>query len=200
MKFNIIYADPPWEYKVYSKKGQGRSAENHYHTMYIDDIYSLEVADIASEDCILFLWVTFPLLVYGLEVIKRWGFQYKTLGFCWVKRNKKSPSWFWGLGFWTRANPELCLIATRGKPKRMSKSVHSIVDTPIEAHSKKPDVIREKIVELAGDVPRVELFARKQYEGWVCLGNEIDGMDIRESITLLKNKEEINNVDDNGRV
>lgn len=200
MKFNIIYADPPWKYQVYSKKGQGRSAENHYQTMNIEDIYSLEVADIASEDCILFLWVTFPLLVHGLEVIKRWGFQYKTLGFCWVKRNKKSPSWFWGLGFWTRANPELCLIATRGKPKRMSKSVHSIVDTPIEAHSKKPDVIREKIVELAGDVPRVELFARKQYEGWVCLSNEIDGMDIRESITLLKNKEEINNDDDNGRV
>ncbi|MPN22670.1 hypothetical protein SDC9_170053 [bioreactor metagenome] len=108
------------------------------------------------------------------------------MGFCWVKRNKKSPSWFWGLGFWTRANPEICIIATKGNPKRLSKSVHSIVDTPIEEHSKKPDIVRERIVELCGDLPRVELFARQVYEGWVCLGNEIDGLDIRESMKRLK--------------
>ncbi|QAA32750.1 MT-A70 family methyltransferase [Clostridium manihotivorum] len=188
MKFNIIYADPPWSYKVYSDKGKGRSAESHYSTMNHEDIYNLDVASLAAKDCILFLWVTFPNLITGIETIKRWGFTYKTLGFCWVKRNKKSPSWFWGLGFWTRANPEICIIATRGNPKRLSKSVHSIVDTPIEEHSKKPDIVRERIIELCGDLPRVELFARQEYEGWVCLGNEIDGLDIRESIKRLKEK------------
>ena len=94
----------------------------------------------------------------------------------------------WGLGFWTRANPELCLIATKGQPKRVSKAVHCIVDTPVEVHSKKPDIVREKIVELAGDLPRAELFARNEYPGWVCVGNEIDGMDIRDSLRLLKER------------
>lgn len=137
MRFQVIYADPPWAYQVYSKKGQGRSAENHYHTMGKEDIYALDVAGIAAEDCVLFLWVTFPCLLEGLEAIRRWGFTYKTLGFCWVKRcRKQTDKWFWGLGFWTRANPELCLIASKGHPKRESKGVHCIVDTPVERHSK----------------------------------------------------------------
>ena len=188
MKFSCIYADPPWPYKAYSKKGQCRSAENHYRTMSIQDIYNLDVAAIAAKDCILFLWVTFPCLLDGLQTIERWGFQYKTLGFCWVKHNRKSPTWFWGLGFWTRANPELCIIATKGSPKRVSKAVHCIVDTPIEVHSKKPDVVRARIVELVGDIPRIELFAWNQYEGWVCLGDEIDGKDIRDAIEEMKNR------------
>ena len=153
-----------------------------------EDIYNLDVASIAAEDCILFLWATFPCLQEALQTIKRWGFSYKTLGFCWVKRNRKTPSWFWGLGFWTRANPEICIIATKGKPKRISKAVHSVVDTPIEAHSKKPDVVRARIVELVGNIPRIELFARTRSEGWVCLGNEIDGMDIRDAIEIQKTK------------
>jgi N6-adenosine-specific RNA methylase IME4 len=190
MKFNIIYADPPWNYRVYSKKGLGRSAESHYPTMNIDDICNLPVATIAEKDCILFLWVTFPCLLEGLKAIKSWGFEYKTLGFCWVKRCKKqTDKWFWGLGFWTRANPEICLIAAKGKPKRLSKGVHSVIDTPIEGHSKKPNEIRLRIVELMGDLPRVELFARQKVDGWECLGNEIDGLDITQSILkrLLEN-------------
>ena len=191
MRFSCIYADPPWQYKVYSKKGQGRSAENHYHTMSKEDIYNLPVEMIAEKDCILFLWVTFPCLLEGLETIKRWGFTYKTLGFCWVKRcRKQTHKWFWGLGFWTRANPEICIIATRGNPKRISKGVHSVIDTPIEEHSKKPDIVRQKIVELIGDVPRVELFAREECPGWTCLGNEIDGMDICEAIERISKQVE----------
>jgi len=187
MRFNILYIDCPWQYKVYSKKGQGRSAENHYSTMSKEDIYSLDIEGIAADDCVLFLWVTFPCLLEGLEAIRRWGFTYKTLGFAWVKRCKKqTDKWFWGLGFWTRANPEICLIATKGNPKRVSKAVHCIVDTPVEGHSKKPDIVRDKIVELMGDLPRAELFARQRYDGWVCLGNEIDGLDIREAIKQVK--------------
>lgn len=183
-KYNIIYADPPWTFKTYSDKGkEKKSPECHYKCMTIDDIYNLPINKIADDNCILFLWVTFPLLQEGLETIKRWGFTYKALGFNWVKRNKKSQdTWFWGLGYWTRQNPEVCLIATKGKPRRISKAVHSVVDTPIEGHSKKPDIVRDRIVELCGDLPRVELFARQTTNGWDCLGNEIDGRDIRDSL------------------
>ena len=181
-KFNIIYADPPWQYKVYSKKGKGRSAENHYHTMNIEEIRSLPVRDIAADDCILFLWVTFPCLTEGISVMESWGFQYKTCGFNWVKRNKKSDGWFVGLGFWTRSNSEVCLIGTKGHPKRFSKSVRQICDARVMEHSRKPGEIRDRIVELCGDLPRIELFAREKCDGWVSLGDEIDGKDIREAI------------------
>jgi len=173
-KYEVIYADPPWSYHTWSKKGNGRSAESHYPTMDLHDICTLPVADIANKDAVLFLWVTFPNLQEGLEVIKAWGFEYKTVAFTWVKRNKVSPSWFVGLGHWTRANAEICLLATRGKPKRISKSVRQIVDVPIERHSKKPDEVRNRIIELMGDVPRIELFAREQTQGWDVFGNEVD--------------------------
>ncbi|MCM1160731.1 MAG: MT-A70 family methyltransferase [Roseburia sp.] len=184
-KYQIIYADPPWQYRVYSKKGEGRSAEHHYPTMTIKDIQSLPVCNIADNDCILFLWVTFPCLLEGLNVMKAWGFQYKTCAFTWVKRNKKADSFFTGLGFWTRANAELCILGTKGHPKRVSKSVPQICDARIMEHSKKPPEIRERIVKLCGDVPRIELFARQQVEGWDALGNEIDGRDIREAILTV---------------
>ncbi len=106
--------------------------------------------DIAEDDCLLFLWATFPNLDVALETIRRWGFQYKTAAFVWVKRNRKSPSWFWGLGNWTRANAEICLLATKGKPKRASASVHSIIDAPIGRHSEKPAETRDRIAQLAG--------------------------------------------------
>ena len=172
-KYNIIYADPAWSFKTYSDKGKGRSPDNHYSVMSLQDIKDLPVQDIADDNCILFIWVTFPLLKESFEVIDAWGFTYKTVGFNWVKKNKKTDSWFWGLGYWTRANAELCLIATKGTIKRQSASVHQIIDTPIEKHSKKPDIVRDKIVELVGDLPRIELFARETADGWDSWGNEV---------------------------
>ena len=109
----------------------------------------------------------------ALETIKHWGFKYSTLGFVWVKRNKKADTCFFGLGNYTRANSELCLIATKGKIKRISKSVSSVIDARIMEHSRKPDIVRDKIVELMGDLPRIELFARQSVEGWDCWGNEV---------------------------
>lgn len=180
-KYNIIYADPPWTFKTYSEKGkEQKSAECHYQCMTIEDIYNLPIDKLAADNCVLFLWVTFPLLQEGLETIRRWGFEYKTCGFNWVKRNKKSDSWFWGLGYWTRSNSELCLLATRGCPPRISRSVHQICDARVMKHSKKPSEIRDRIVELCGDIPRIELFAREKVDGWDCIGNEIDGRDIRD--------------------
>lgn len=174
-KYNIIYADPPWNFKTYSAKGkEHKSADAHYQCMNIDDIYNLPIDKIAADDCILFLWVTFPLLNEGLKTIEQWGFTYKTVGFNWVKKNKKSDSLFWGLGFWTRSNSELCLIATKGSPKRISAGVHSVVISPIEEHSKKPQEVRERIVQLVGDLPRVELFARQKTDGWDVWGNEVE--------------------------
>lgn len=181
MKFNIILSDPAWEYKDKCSAGK-RGAEYKYPVMSIEDIKSLPVASLAAEDCILFMWATFPLLQEALDVIKAWGFKYKTIGFVWVKKNKKKDTYFTGLGHYTRANSELCLLATKGKPKRISAAVHSIIDTPIEKHSKKPAIIRDKIIELVGDKPRIELFSRERVDGWVSLGYDIDGRDIRESI------------------
>ena len=107
-KYKIIYADPPWRYD--QKRLQG-AAEKHYATMNINDICALPVTDLADKDCALFLWATFPMLPEALKLIKAWGFEYKTVAFVWLKQNKKSPSWFYGLGFWTRGNAEVCLLA-----------------------------------------------------------------------------------------
>lgn len=172
-KYNIIYADPPWQYKDKALAGN-RGACCKYDVMTIEDIKALPINNIADNNCILFIWVTFPLLQAGLDTIKAWGFVYKTIGFNWVKKNKKSDSWFWGMGNWTRSNPELCLIGIKGKPKRLSAKVHSIIDTPIEEHSKKPDIARDKIIELVGDLPRIELFARQKANGWDVFGNEVE--------------------------
>ena len=172
-KYNVIYADPPWKYKTWTEGGG--TAEKHYPTMKLDDIIEMKdtIEKISDNNCILFLWVTFPCLLEGLKVMKEWGFTYKTCGFNWVKRNKKSNTFFFGMGYWTRANSELCLIGTKGTIKRKSNKVFQIVDTPIEEHSKKPDIVRDRIVELVGDIPRIELFARQTTNNWDCWGNEI---------------------------
>lgn len=174
-KYTIIYADPPWAYKVWSNNGNGRSAESHYNTMKIEEIINMKdtIQKISDENCVLFLWVTFPCLLEGLKTLNEWGFKYKTCGFTWVKRNKVSDTWFFGLGHWTRANAELCLIATKGTIKKISSKVPQIVDTRIEEHSKKPAIVRDRIVELIGDYPRIELFARQTADGWDCWGNEV---------------------------
>ncbi len=173
-KYNIIYADPPWTYTGW-RKGN-RSVTRHYSTMKKEEIINMKdtIKAISDENCIIFLWVTFPCLNEGLQVMKEWGFKYKTCGFNWIKRNKKSDTWFFGLGFWTRANSEICLIGIKGKIERKSSKVSQIIDTHIEEHSKKPAIVREKIVELVGNLPRIELFARQTIEGWDCWGNEVD--------------------------
>lgn len=173
-KYNVILADPPWSFRAWSSKGMGRSAEQHYPTMRLEDIKALPVSDFAAGDCVLFLWATFPMLKEALEVIDAWGFTYKTVAFTWVKENRKSPGLFWGLGYWTRANAEVCLLATRGSPKRQSAAVHQVILSPVERHSKKPDEVQERIVTLMGDVSRVELFARQETPGWDVWGNEVE--------------------------
>lgn len=173
-RYEIIYADPPWSYKVWSDKGKGRSAESHYPTMAKEDIQRLPVKRIAAKDSVLFLWVTAPCLIEGIELITAWGFEYKTVAFTWVKQNKKSDSIFMGMGYYTRSNAEYCLLATKGKVlERKSHSISSVVLSHIERHSQKPNEVRERIVKLFGDRPRIELFARQYANGWDVWGNEV---------------------------
>lgn len=169
-RYSIIYADPPWSYR---NKGTRAAADKHYPTMSIEDIKALPVAEIAADDCVLFMWATFPMLQQALETIAAWGFEYKTLAFCWAKRNQKSPGWFWGLGNWTRSNAEVCLLSVKGHPRRASAAVHSLIDASVGRHSAKPPEVRDRIVELMGDAPRIELFAREVTPGWDCWGNEV---------------------------
>ena len=171
-KYNIIYADPAWTFTFWSNKAQ-RKVSDKYDLMSAEDIYKLPVNEIADENCILFIWVTYPNLIQGLETIKKWGFKYKTCGFSWIKKNKKAESLFWGMGYYTRSNNEICLLATKGKPKRISSRVHQVVIDKIREHSRKPDCVRNRIVELCGDLPRIELFARQKTPGWDVWGNEV---------------------------
>ena len=172
-KYNIIYADPPWQYKDKALSGK-RGVDFKYNTMSLEDIKKLPINDIADKDCLLFLWVTMPQLECAFDLIKSWGFTYKTCAFNWIKKNKKSTNTnFWGMGNWTRSNSEICLLAIKGKPKRMSAKVHQVIESPIQQHSKKPDIVRDKIVELCGDLQRIELFARNTTENWDVWGNEV---------------------------
>lgn len=172
-KYNIIYADPPWKYKDSANAGK-RGAKHHYNVMSMDEIKSLNVGAIAADNCALFLWVTFPFLQEGFDLIKAWGFKYKTCAFTWVKTNKKAGTFFMGMGNWTRSNPELCLLGIKGKPKRVNSSVRNLIVAPMIGHSVKPKNTKTRIVKLMGDLPRVELFAREKTLGWDVWGDEVD--------------------------
>lgn len=170
--YRLIYADPPWSFRTYSDRGKGRSPDAHYDCLDLNGIKGLPVADWAAPHSILLLWATDPMLHKAMEVIDAWGFTYKTVGFYWAKLNKRAPvsgwteaDFFTGLGFWTRANPEMCLLATRGKPKRESASVAKLVVSPRREHSRKPDEVHKRIEALAAG-PYLEMFARESRPGW----------------------------------
>lgn len=175
-KYQIIYADPPWFYNdrrnTHTRFSGG--AMVHYSTMKCEDIANLGVRNIAEDNAILFLWATYPNLREALQVIKAWGFEYKTIGFNWVKMNSNNMGTFFGIGYYTKSNSEPCLLATRGKPQVIDNSISSIIISPRMEHSHKPAVVRERIVQLMGDLPRIELFARRKVDGWDCWGNEVE--------------------------
>ncbi len=179
-KYQIIYADTPWKQTLEGGQKSARGfGSQHYGEMSFEELSSLNIP--ADDNCILFLWSVFPEIQQALDLIKAWGFKYKTVGFTWVKQNTKSNSLFWGMGYYTRANAEVCLIAIKGRPKPIIHNIHSVIISKREKHSKKPDEVRNRIVQLMGDIPRIELFARKpkdlfneSYEGWDVWGNEVE--------------------------
>lgn len=175
-KYNIIYADPAWSYndkcQMVGGHGQINGADHFYQTMSVDDICKLPVKNICEDNCILFMWVTMPFLNHAEKVMNSWGFKYKTCGFTWIKTTSKGKIHH-GMGHYTMSNAELCLIGIKGKSlTRLSRSVSQIIMSEVRSHSQKPDEVRDKIVEIYGNVSKIELFARQSAEGWDCWGNE----------------------------
>ena len=175
-KYQIIYADPPWLYKD-TLGGNAKMGAMPYPCMTQEEINDLPISKLATKDCVLFMWVTMPKLQEGLDTIKAWGFTYKTCAFCWVKQNPKNGGIFAGLGRWVQGNAELCLLATKGKPRREAKNVKQIVLAPRGRHSEKPAEVRDRIEKLMGakenSLSMIELFARQYADGWDCWGNEV---------------------------
>jgi len=171
-KYQIIYADPAWEYtNSGSTKNSRGNAKQFYKTMPINEIKNLPVQEITNENSWLFLWTTYPQLPNGLDVMKAWGFNFKTVAFTWIKKTVNMKD-FVGMGFYTRANPEIVLLGLNGKPKPKNHTVRNIVYSQIQEHSRKPDIVRDKIIELCGDLRRIELFARTKIHGWDSWGND----------------------------
>lgn len=174
-KYNIIYADPAWSFKNRNTGGSMKSGANaKYKVMKLADMKLLPINDIAADDCALIMWWVGSQPQNAIALVESWGFKVKTMtGFTWVKMTK---NWlmFFGMGFWTRAGSECALIAVKGKPKRVSGSVRSVIHAMNKKHSEKPAQVRDRIVELCGDVPRLELFARDKVDGWDAWGNEVE--------------------------
>lgn len=172
-KYQIIYADPPWKYNN-DLIGRIDMGGKTYKAMDIGDIASLPIKDITDKNCALFLWVTMPKIEQGLWIIREWGFKYITCAFTWVKQNPKNNGIYSGLGHWTNGNAELCLFAKKGRPKRIAKNIKQIVLAHRSRHSEKPAEVRQRITDLLGELPRIELFARQKTEGWDVWGNEVE--------------------------
>jgi N6-adenosine-specific RNA methylase IME4 len=176
--YGAILVDPPWQFDAWSKAGDGRSAQQHYGTMDVKQMVRLPVIDLAAKDCVLFCWATWPHLKSALWLVSAWGFTYKTCAFSWMKADPyclfaddTTPDM--GMGYWTRANTEPCLLATRGKPKRLDAGVRQGIIAPRREHSRKPDDIHARIERLVNG-PYLELFARAPRTGWDVWGNQTD--------------------------
>lgn len=177
--YNIIYADPPWSYRQKGgPRGKRGAASAHYDTMTTEEICALPVKNMCGGGyAVCLLWATFPNIREALRVMEAWGFEYRTAAFVWIKKNRKNGGNFWGMGAYTRANEEVCLLGTTPgtKARQVVKShgVQQVIEAPVERHSRKPAEVRERIVRLLGDVPRIELFARERVPGWDAWGNEV---------------------------
>lgn len=188
--FEIILADPPWEFRVWNKDtGHARSAESHYSTMKLDDICDLNIP--VADNAVLFLWVTWPILQDAMKVIDAWGFEYKTQAWTWIKSNPAGFGHFMGMGYYTRANTEPCLLCIKGKPGRpVDRGILSLIYAPVMQHSRKPDDQYRKIEALYPDRTYLELFARRRRDGWASWGNEIkNDVDISLGKQFEKGKE-----------
>ncbi len=185
-KYTLIYADPPWAYRDKANDGE-RGAGHKYPVMSVNDICRLPVWDLAADDCLLAMWWVPTQPIEALKVIDAWGFRLMTMkGFTWHKTNKHKGNSAIGMGHMTRANSEDCLFAVRGKlPPRMDASICQHITAPRMEHSAKPQQFRDSLVKLLGDVPRIELFARAQDDGWHSWGNQCD-----QSIQLIPGRVE----------
>lgn len=174
--FGVILADPPWRFRTWGEHNQKKSASRHYVLMEQPDIDALPVASLAAKDCALFMWVIDAMIPHALTTGKAWGFTYKTVAFVWAKTSRNGEKFPIGTGYWTRANPELCLLFTRGSPKRLSAGERKLIVAPRREHSRKPDEQYDRIERLVAG-PYLELFARQSRSGWTSWGNQADKFD-----------------------
>jgi N6-adenosine-specific RNA methylase IME4 len=180
MKYQIIYADPPWSYLWGKGKDGGHfSPEKHYNTMPTDEICAIDIKSLRDKNCALFLWATMPTLPDALRVLGAWGFKYKTCAFVWVKTRKDGEP-IRGMGSYTKSNAELCLLGMRGHIKAIDKTVPQVIMHRRIGHSVKPPLVRDRITQLFGELPRIELFARQRVAGWDALGESLDGTKIQD--------------------
>ena len=190
MKYQIIYADPPWKYLWGEGKDGGHFApEKHYETMTTDEICQLDVKALRAPNCALFMWATMPALPDAFKVLTAWGFKYKTCAFSWVK-TKADGQPLRGMGSYTKSNIEICLLGMRGHIKSADKTVPQILMHPRLGHSVKPPVVRERIVQLFGDLTRIELFSRQRAPGWDAAGFGIDGVSLKDRLPALAQETE----------
>lgn len=171
-EFDVILADPPWTFSVYNAAKSPKHASHHYDLMSTDDICKIAVP--AAENCALFLWATWPNILDAFRVIEAWGFTYRTLAWSWVKLNKSSMGFFTGMGYYTRANTEPCLLAVRGRMPVQAHDVQALIVTPVRAHSRKPDEQYSKIERLYPNMRYLEMFARQKRPVWSSWGNEVN--------------------------
>ena len=167
--YGAILCDPPWAFETYGKKHTTphRGASDHYTTMTFEGLKSLELS--AAPDCALFMWAVDSHLEEAFALAKAWGFSFKTIAFVWSKGRI-------GMGYWTRKQTEVCLLFTRGKPRRLGKGVRQLIDAPRREHSRKPDEIYGRIEALVSG-PYLEMFARQRWPGWDAWGNETTKFD-----------------------
>jgi N6-adenosine-specific RNA methylase IME4 len=168
MKYDVIYADPPWRYSF--SKSNSRKIENHYPTMTVSEICELEVP--AKDNSVLYLWATAPKLLEGLKVMDYWGFTYKSQA-VWNKKKQ-------GMGYWFRGQHEILLVGTKGRfgPPDAGDRKPSVFEFTRGKHSKKPDEIRKLIKDWFPEAKRLEMFCRNPAEGWDIFGNEVDGIEL----------------------
>jgi N6-adenosine-specific RNA methylase IME4 len=176
IKAGAILADPPVAFTTRSRKGEGRSPQYHYACMSFDELAAIPVASVAAADCFLFLWIPLRSMPLVEPLMNAWGFSHSGAGFAWAKQNKSGVGWFMGTGYGTRHNVEVCWLGRRGRPRRKSAGVRELIVAPVRQHSRKPDETYGRIEALC-DGPYLELFARQQWPGWVCAGNEIGKFD-----------------------
>lgn len=181
MNYQVAVIDPPWSFQTWSPAGDGRAPP--YRTQHGDWIASLPITRLLADDAVVLLWVTDPMIPLALRCLDAWGLKYKTVGFYWTKE-KPSGKEHIGTGYYTRANPEQCWIATRGRGlHRESAAVRRWLHAPVGDHSVKPDEFYRRVEQLFGDVRRVDVFARRPRAGWDVIGEEIDGNDISDVLT-----------------
>jgi N6-adenosine-specific RNA methylase IME4 len=169
--YGVIYSDPPWTFQTWSQKGKGKSAEQHYHCMTLDDIKALPVCDLAAKDSVLFLWATTPMLPQAIDTMLAWGFTYKSC-LAWVKLTKAGKPHF-GTGHIFRNCVEMCLLGTRGHPKVLNHRTRNVLLSPRREHSRKPDEMYPLIEEMYAG-PYLEMFARSLRPGWTAFGDEAE--------------------------